>query len=191
MEAEEKLITRAAKGSERAFEALIRLYEVRVFSYAMTLIGNREDAEEVTQDVFVKVWQSLPLFRGEASFSTWIMRITRNAATDRLRARREETLPLYAEGEDGGEYELMIPDEDPDHNPPKAVAREETIETVRRAVANLPPDQREILILRDMEGYSYAALSELLEIEIGTVRSRLSRARENLKKILESWNFSP
>lgn len=187
---EEKLLAQAKKGNERAFEGLVRLYEVRVFSYANSLVGNRQDAEEVTQDVFVKVWRSLPQFRGACSFSSWIMRITRNTATDRLRTRQEQPQPLFAENEDGELFALPLVDEDPEHNPPAAWDREERIQTVRRAIAALPPEQREILILRDLNGYSYAQLAEMLSLEDGTVRSRLNRARQNLKKILESWNFS-
>ena len=182
---------KAKRGNERAFEKLVRLYEARVFYCAISLVGNRQDAEEVTQDAFVKVWKTLSQFRGECSFSSWLMRITRNTATDRLRARREKTLSLYSEGADGVPYELSLIDEDPAHNPPRAYERDEKIAAVRRAIAALQPDQREILILRDLNGHTYAQLSEILGLEDGTVRSRLNRARLHLKEILESWNFSP
>lgn len=188
---EERLLRRAKRGDERAFEELVRLYEGAVFSYAVSMLGSRQDAEEVTQDVFVKLWRTTAQFRGACSVSTWIMRIARNAVTDRLRTRREETLPLYTENGAGEEYELPLIDEDPDHNPPQAHERAEKIATVRRAIAALPEDHREVIILRDLGGYSYAEIAEMLSLEDGTVRSRLNRARQNLKKILESWNFSP
>lgn len=188
---EEKLIAQAKKGNERAFEGLVQLYGKRIFSYAFTLLGNREDAEEVTQDVFVKVWRTLPQFRGECSFSGWLMRITKNACTDVLRTHRADTVPLTVTDGNGEETALPLVDEDPESNPPKALERAEKIATVRRAIAALPPDQREILTLRDINGYRYDEIAEILSLEDGTVRSRLNRARLNLKKILESWNFSP
>ena len=188
---ENKLLERAKQGSERAFEELVRLYEARVFSYAMTLLGNRQDAEEVTQDVFVKVWRTLARFRGECSFSSWVMRITKNTATDALRARREPTVSLTAEDENGEEREMDLVDEDPASNPSAAFERDERIRLVRRAIGELPRDQREILMLRDLYGYPYEEIARILQLESGTVRSRISRARQHLKKILESWNFSP
>ena len=188
---ENKLLECAKHGSERAFEELVRLYEARVFSYAMTLLGNRQDAEEVTQDVFVKVWRTLARFRGECSFSSWVMRITKNTATDALRARREPTVSLAAEDENGEEREMDLVDEDPASNPSAAFERDERIRLVRRAIRKLPHDQREILTLRDLYGYPYEEIARILQLESGTVRSRISRARQHLKKILESWNFSP
>lgn len=188
---ENKLLERAKHGNERAFEGLVRLYEARVFSYAMTLLGNRQDAEEVTQDVFVKIWRTLARFRGDCSFSSWVMRITKNTATDALRARREPTVSLTAEDENGEEREMDLVDEDPASNPSAAFERDERIKLVRRAIGELPHDQREILTLRDLYGYRYEEIAHILQLEDGTVRSRLSRARQHLKKILESWNFSP
>ncbi len=188
---ENKLLERAKHGNERAFEGLVRLYEARVFSYAMTLLGNRQDAEEVTQDVFVKIWRTLARFRGDCSFSSWVMRITKNTATDALRARREPTVSLTAEDENGEEREMDLVDEDPASNPSAAFERDERIKLVRRAIGELPHDQREILTLRDLYGYRYEEIAHILQLEDGTVRSRLNRARQHLKKILESWNFSP
>jgi RNA polymerase sigma-70 factor (ECF subfamily) len=188
---ENKLLERAKHGNERAFEGLVRLYEARVFSYAMTLLGNRQDAEEVTQDVLVKIWRTLARFRGDCSFSSWVMRITKNTATDALRARREPTVSLTAEDENGEEREMDLVDEDPASNPSAAFERDERIKLVRRAIGELPHDQREILTLRDLYGYRYEEIAHILQLEDGTVRSRLSRARQHLKKILESWNFSP
>lgn len=188
---ENKLLERAKHGNERAFEGVVRLYEARVFSYAMTLLGNRQDAEEVTQDVFVKIWRTLARFRGDCSFSSWVMRITKNTATDALRARREPTVSLTAEDENGEEREMDLVDEDPASNPSAAFERDERIKLVRRAIGELPHDQREILTLRDLYGYRYEEIAHILQLEDGTVRSRLNRARQHLKKILESWNFSP
>ena len=119
------------------------------------------------------------------------MRITKNTATDALRARREPTVSLTAEDENGEEREMDLVDEDPASNPSAAFERDERIRLVRRAIRKLPHDQREILTLRDLYGYPYEEIARILQLESGTVRSRISRARQHLKKILESWNFSP
>ena len=189
-EKEYDLVRRAAAGSERAFEALVRMYERKVYAYAYRLLSNREDAEEVTQDVFVKLWRTLDRFRWECTFSTWILRITKNAATDALRRREDATEPLFREDEEGESYALSIADPAVDSNPVTAYEAKERRELLRRAIASLPPDFREILVLREMEGMSYADIAEFLSIEEGTVKSRINRARGALKKILKEWNFS-
>lgn len=189
-QSEEKLIQQAQTGNEHAFAYLVRLYEVRVFSYVYSFLQNTQDTEEAVQDTFVKAWQGLPRFRGESSFATWLLRIARNTALDALRQRRESCLSLYAENGDGTYEPFSLADETPAHNPPAALEQQERLETVRRAMGLLSAEHREILILREMEGYDYAAIAELLHLEVGTVKSRLFRAREALKNILQSWNFS-
>ena len=190
MQSEEyELIRRASEGEERAFEELVRAYERRVFAYAYRMLSNREDAEEVTQDVFVKVWRTLGRFRGDCSFSSWILKITRNTATDVLRRRQETVAPLFSEHPTDASFLPEPYDLSPASNPPEAYLKAEREETVARAIAALPPDFRQILLLREMEGLSYAEIGEVLSIEEGTVKSRISRARQALKKILTDWNF--
>lgn len=184
------LIKRAKKGNEQAFEAIVRLYEVRAYTYAYHLIGNREDAQEITQDSFVKLWNGLPNFREDASLSTYLMRIVKNTCLDFLRKRKETVLPLQDISADGETYDRAIPDLDPEHDPVEALERKEKILTVQKAVAELSPDFREILLLRDFHHMSYEEIGAVLGLEDGTVRSRLNRARMKLKKILEEWNFS-
>lgn len=184
------LIKRAKKGNERAFEAIVRMYEVRIYSYAYHALGNREDAQEITQETFIKLWKALPEFREEASLSTYLMRIVKNACLDFLRRKKEEVLPLNELSADGEEYDRGLTDNDPEHNPQEAFDRQERIQIVRRAIASLPDEAREILLLREFQGFSYSEIGQILDLEEGTVRSRLSRARIRLKKILEEWNFS-
>ena len=188
-EKEYDLVRRAANGSEAAFEAIVRLYERQVFAYAYRLLSNRQDAEEVTQDVFVKVWRTLPSFRWESALSTWILTITRNAATDLLRRREEPTESLWREDENGGEYAIPVADPSPESNPEEAYQCKERAELVRRGIAALSPDFREILLLREMQGLSYSDIAVVLSLEEGTVKSRINRARAALKKILKGWNF--
>ncbi len=184
------MIKRAQKGNERAFEAIVRMYEVRVYSYAYHLLGNREDAQEISQETFIKLWNALPDFREEASLSTYLLRIVKNACLDFLRKKKEAVLPLNELSSEGEEYDRGLTDDNPEHNPAEAFARKEQIETVRRAIAALPDDAREILVLREFQNLTYAEIAAILELEEGTVRSRLNRARIKLKKILEEWNFS-
>lgn len=189
-EKEYDLVRRAMKGNEPAFEALVRMYERQVFAYAYRLLSNHQDAEEVTQDVFVKLWRTLGSFRWESSFSTWILVITRNTATDLLRRRDEGTDPLWREGAEGEEYGVPIADASTDSNPEEAYLQKERVATVRRAIDALPSDFRDILCLRELQGLSYSEIAEVLSLEEGTVKSRINRARAALKKILKKWNFS-
>lgn len=189
MQKEYDLVRRAAEGDERAFEALVQMYEKTVYAYAYRMLSSREDAEEVTQDVFLKVWRTLSGFRWESSLSTWILRITRNAATDAIRRRNPTSESLYTADAEGEEYAIPVADATPESNPELAYEQKERRELVQRAIATLDTDFREILILREIEGLSYAEIASILEIEEGTVKSRISRARQNLKKILKEWNF--
>ncbi len=187
---EKSLIKRAQNGSERAFELIVRTHEVRVYSYAYHMLGNREDAQEITQEVFVKLWNALSDFRYDAALSTYLMRITKNACLDFLRKKKEDLLPLHETASDGEEYDRGLTDDDPDHDPVASLERKERIHTVRRAIMELSDDAREILLLREFQNLSYEEIGRILDLEEGTVRSRLNRARIKLKKILEEWNFS-
>ena len=181
-------LLRLARRDEAAFDELLRRTERQVYSLAFALVQNREDAEDVTQETYLRVWQSLSSFRGECSVKTWILRVARNASLDVLRRRAShEVLPLTTPGEDGEEIPLEIPD--PDDTPDAAAIRSLEIREVRAAIAALPADAREILVLRDLQELSYAELSDLLGLPEGTVKSRLFRARAALKKLLLSRNI--
>ncbi len=187
---ESALIKQAKKGNEKAFETIVHLYEGRIYSYTYRLLENREDAQEITQETFIKLWGALADFREEASLSTYLFRIAKNASLDRLRKKKEPTLSLREPSPEEEPYFLSVPDPEPEHNPAEAFLKQERIRILRRAVSQLPRDAREILILREFQNLSYTEIGKILEVEDGTVRSRLSRARMKLKKILEEWNFS-
>lgn len=185
----EELLT-AARKDEKAFEELVLRFERPVFGLASALTGSREDAEDVTQETFLHLWQSLGSWRGDCGARTWVLRIARNAALDLVRSRQiRQTLPLTVTDENGEEVPLDVPDDSPDAAPDAAYLRSLEIREVRAAIAALPPDQREILTLRDIQELSYAELSDLLGLPPGTVKSRLFRAREALKKILIERNI--
>jgi len=185
-----ELMRRAASGEDAAFESLVRHFEGMVYSFALQSLRRREDAEDATQEVFLKLWRTLGTWRDEASVKTYIMRIARNTVIDMIRRRNSRpTDSLTVEDDDGEESQLDIADTDTSSNPAADYARREQIAEVRRAIDELEPEHREIIILRDINGLSYAEIAEATGLYPGTVKSRLSRAREKLKEILKTRNF--
>ncbi len=185
-----ELMRRAASGEDTAFESLVRHFEGMVYSFALQSLRRREDAEDATQEVFLKLWRTLGTWRDEASVKTYIMRIARNTVIDMIRRRNSRpTDSLTVEDDDGEESQLDVADTDTSSNPAADYVRREQIEEVRSAIDELPTDHREIIILRDINGLSYAEIAEATGLDPGTVRSRLSRARNNLKEILKTRNF--
>ena len=186
------LVLRAQKGDENAFSALVNRYEKLVYNIAYQYTGNTEDAADVSQDTFLKLWRSLSGFRHESSLSTWVFRIAQNCALDALRKRTvRRTVSLTVEENDGEEQgrEVDLIDPNPDHDPAARSERRERTALVREAISTLHADHREILVLRDMQGYSYAEIGEMLGLEQGTVKSRINRARMQVKEFLKSRNF--
>ena len=185
-----ELMRRAASGEDAAFESLVRHFEGMVYAFALQSLRRREDAEDATQEVFLKLWRSLSTWRDEASVKTYVMRIARNTVIDMIRHRNSHpTDSLTVEGDDGEEPQREIADTDTASNPATDYARREQIEEIRRAIDKLPPDHREIIILRDINGLSYTEIADATGLDPGTVKSRLSRAREKLKEFLKTRNF--
>lgn len=169
--AEARLIAEAASGNRGAFAQLVHRHRERVLRTAYGILGSAEEAEDVAQDVFIKVWNSLPTYRAQGSLASWLYRITVNTALDALRRRGEE-VPL----EDW--------QRDVEEPPEEALLRRDLGERVRRALAALPPGARSVLILREYEQLSYKEIAEVLQVPIGTVMSRLHYARKILKERL-------
>ena len=183
------LILAAQAGDEQAFEQILRLIEVPVYRLAFSMLRHKEDAEDVSQEVLIKLWRTLPDYRFECPLLLYVLKMTRNAALDleRKRSRRRENeVSLTVENDDGERVDRELADTSEDNDPAKRLTRAERIAEVRRAIEALPPDQREIIILKDIQGLSYAQIADLLSIEEGTVGSRISRARKNLEKILRN-----
>ena len=179
----------AAKGDEAAFSSIVREYETAVYRYALSFCKNQEDAFDISQEAFLKLWKTLPRFKGNCSPKTWIMGIVRSVAIDFLRAKRpRDTLPLYADGKDG-ELPLDLPDESESANPQRACEQKERAALVRAAVASLPRDLAETLYLREFEELSYEEIARILGVRVGTIKSRISRARDGVKEFLEKRNF--
>jgi len=176
---EDALVARLRQGDHRAFEELVIAYQHRVFGVALRMLGNRAEAEEIAQETFLRAHRALPEFRGDARLHTWLYAIASRLCLNRLasadrRLLRADDEPLAAASADE----------------PSAAARMERAEldaAVREAIAALPEERRIVVVLRDLEGLSYEEIGEVLELEPGTVRSRLHRARLDLKAKLERF----
>lgn len=182
---EEALIAACKEGDSAAFGELISKYERLVYATVSLKLGNSTDALDVSQEVFIKLWRYIGKYRGDCRFSTWVYRIAVNASLDFLRRAKSnpsDPLPVFTDG-DGDETAVEIADENAP-SPEGHAEKNEQIAAVREAIAMLSSEQREIITLRDIEGYSYDEISEMLGLEIGTVKSRLNRARGNLREIL-------
>lgn len=191
---EDDLLRRTRDGDDDAFGEIVSLYERFVYNTACRILltdgGCVSDAEDAAQAAFLKAWRNLSSFRGDCSFTTWLFRITVNCARDIQRtAGRHKTVSISQTDGDGDECEWDLPETAPELLPEENLEKRERIEGIRRAVAQLPEDQRQVLILRDLQELPYSQISEMLGLELGTVKSRLNRARQNLKKILTDGNF--
>lgn len=178
-EEELAIVERVLGGDVNAFEALVLSYEKNVYNLALRMVKNAEDASDITQESFVKAYSSLASFRGESRFSVWLYRIVSNTCLDFLRGRsRRPTVSLYIENDEGEEAELDIPDVS--QSPEELLERRLTRESVRRGLDALSAEYRQILLLREIQGLSYEEIAETLSMELGTVKSRIFRARKKL-----------
>lgn len=187
---EQALIRRCKDGDEEAFRMLMERHQRGVFAVAQAMVRDAEEARDIVQEAFVRVFQGLGGFKGDASFKTWLQRIVRNLCIDRLRARksREQALgevETVAEGEDAVEAGLVASRWG--SQPQDRLLDRELGEAIHAAVARLPEKHREILVLREVEGMSYEELAETLGIPKGTVMSRLFHARSKLQKDLAEF----
>ena len=174
------LVERSKKGDREAFEHLVRLYENKVYTIAYRLMGNHADASDLAQDAFIKIYQALPNFRGDSSFSTWIYHITVNVCRDELRKRqRRPTVSLdEPTGENNNTYEIRSHAPGPE----EMLDRSETQAMIQECLNTLSDDYRTILVMREIQDLAYEEIAELLGCSLGTVKSRLSRARQALKE---------
>lgn len=189
MSSENALVQQAKAGDRNAFAALVSAYESKIYNLALRYLGNREDAMDASQEVFLRVFRFLPGFQEESGFSTWIYRIGVNVCKDMLikqNRRNEQSLEMDDEDEDSRTMDLV----DCRYSPEQILENAELREMLLSAIAALPGQQREVIILRDIQGLSYEEISRVLSLESGTVKSRLSRARETLrKKLLQNGNI--
>ena len=178
-EEELRLIRRVQAGETEAFEGLVRAHEKTVYNLALRMTGDAQDAEDMAQEAFLKAYRSLGDFRGESKFSVWLYRIVSNVCLDHLRRQsRRPSVSLTAEDEEGEEQQWDVPDER--LSPERLLEQKLTREAVQKGLRELPEEQRQILLLREIKGLSYEEIGELLSLEPGTVKSRIFRARKRL-----------
>lgn len=182
---EKALVERAKSGDIEAFEKLIEGCQKKVFNIAFRMIGNYDDANELAQEVFLKAFRSIKKFKGDSLFSTWIYKVTANVCLDEIRRRKNKFIySLDEEVEYGdGELKRQIPDNAP--TPDVEVEINEIKNVVNKSIQELPKDYKSIIILRDIQGLSYDEISKIFDCPEGTVKSRINRARQALKKILQ------
>lgn len=182
----EGLVRAAAGGDEDAFAELVRLHEKKVYNLALRICGNAEDACDAAQEAFISAWRGLPDFRGEAGFPTWLYRLTSNAAIDLLRGNKKRRGTFSLDDADAG-----IDPVDGGLSPQEWAEGAELREAVAAGLALLSEDHRQALLLREMQQLRYEEIASALGVDLGTVKSRISRAREALRKILrDSGNLS-
>lgn len=185
------LVKRIRSGDQRAFKLLVERYQRKVYAVALGMLKDKEEAMDVSQEAFVKVYKYLDHFKGDASFYTWLYRITVNICIDIIRKRAgaggeavefDETLPMDVSEANIGALGSRL-----GTNPQKSALRRELAEKIQEALAAVPEKHRAILLLREVEGMSYEDLSRTLDIPKGTVMSRLFHARAKVQKILSQY----
>ena len=189
MNHEELLLQRAKDGDQAAFGELVTLYEKKVYALTLRMCKHPEDAAEASQEAFLAAWQGLKFFRGDASFSTWLYRLASNACVDLLRRESRHRTAAGPSLDDEGVY-LDVADSAPS---PHAIAESNELkQQIEEGLRTLSPEHREVLILREIHQLSYDEIAQALSLDSGTVKSRISRGRKQLRNfLLKSGNFSP
>lgn len=189
MQTDEELIKNAIKGNMNSFEELIKKYEKLIYSICYRMFNNAEDAKDVSQEVFLKIYKNMGKAIGKGNFKSWICTVTNNACIDVLRSRKK-TISLDAPVNNDENFKLDLPDTAP--LPEEILINTETKNIIEKSISKLPLDYKSIIILREINNLSYEEISGILKINIGTVKSRISRSRQKLKEIylkeLEQYN---
>lgn len=185
---EKEIIERVLGGDANAFEELVLRYEGTVYNLALRMVSNREDAADMTQETFIKAYNSLSSFRGDSKFSVWLYRICSNVCLDFLRSKSRRPQTSLTSLDDDDDVQLDIPDHAA--GPEEQLMKKLSMQSVSEGLERLPDKQRQILAMREIGGMSYAEIGQALSLEEGTVKSRIFRARKKLCAfLLESGNI--
>lgn len=193
MVADEQLVKKSLEGDSRAFEQLVVKYQNKIYALAYRYMGNEEDAYDMTQEAFIKAYRSLRSFKGKSSFSTWVYRVVTNVCLDELRRRKRRIIALPLDEplatKDGDEVEKEIMDPSPTAD--ILYEQKELSQYIQNALNQMKPDHKATVILRDVMGFTYEEIAQILNCNVGTVKSRLSRARRELQKKLNVRELLP
>ena len=178
------LVRRILAGQETLFEVLVRRYQARVVAHVTRMVGSRDDAFDLAQEIFLKVFQALDRYNPDFKFSTWLFRIAGNAAIDHLRKRRPRTVPLEIPDPESRSGVSSLEHESAGLDPYGELRNLQRGEAISRAIADLPPEFRELITLRHFGGLSYEEIARVKNMPLGTVKNKLFRARVVLKERL-------
>jgi len=186
---ESELVRAAQRGDQGAFGRLVEQNQGKIYSLCCRMTGNPDDAADLTQEAFLNAWRGLGKFGGQSAFSTWLYRLAANACIDFLRREKRRTaLSMTLEDGEDEDYQADLPDER--WAPERELERGETRRALQEGLRALSPEHRQVLLLRETEGLSYQEIAQVLDLEEGTVKSRIARARMALKDYLQkSGNF--
>lgn len=179
-----ELIQRVQAGQRAAFDVLVRRYQQKVFNLVLRYVREPMEAEDVTQEAMIKAYRALPGFRGDSAFYTWLYRIAINTAKNRLSAASRkmfERLPVDEDGDSTAFVDSRLSD---DATPERVLLSEEIQDTVNQAMQELPVELRQAIVMRELDGLSYEEIAQAMECPVGTVRSRIFRAREAIDRRL-------
>jgi len=177
-----RLIADCLQGSTNAFGVLVRRYQDRLFHTVYRMVENAEDAQDIVQEAFLNAYQSLDGFKGDSLFFTWLYRIAVNTA---ISMKRKQRVVLSIDGTRSGEQGIEPLDPSELSRPGHALEQAEQERRIQQALSRLSPEHRAVLVMKDMEGQKYETLADVLGVPIGTIRSRLHRARLELRQLLE------
>lgn len=182
---EKLLVKKSQSGDIEAFEQLVSAYDKRAYNIAYRVMGNEEDAKDMAQEAMLRVYRSIKDFKGQSSFSTWLYRIVTNVCLDELRRRKNDkhvSFDSTIQTEDGELHMELSSDKE---TPETAYERVEQRELIKKAIRELNDEYRSVIVLRDIQGFSYEEISNMLECSLGTVKSRINRARAMLRDKLK------
>ena len=178
---DKKLVERVQKGDKGAFDLLVLKYQHKIVNLIMRYVRDPELALDIAQEAFIKAYRALPRFRGDSAFYTWMYRIAVNTAKNHLAAQRRRPMDVELDLQDPEQYDLHAKLKETD-TPEGLALGNELKETVERAIAALPEDLRTAIVLRELEGMSYEEIAQTMDCPVGTVRSRIFRARDAIGK---------
>lgn len=174
---ESRLIQRASDGDAASFNALMGMHERRMYAVALRMCGNPEDAQDCLQEAMLRVYRAISGFKAQSSFSTWVYRITMNTCLDELRKRKNRPSASL-----DGLLDAGWSPADPAESPEGHAMRREVRQNLQQFMEELPEDMRAAVVLRDVQGYAYEEIAEILDANVGTIKSRISRGREKLRE---------